>query len=727
MGTLTNIRKMSPYLLAIFAIVFIGFMVLSDADVTNLIKQDQTLQKAVIGEVNGEKILYKDYEEKVRTQMEQEKSQMQDPNAEVDETRIRQQVWSQMVDNIIINQEAEKLGIKITAEEVRDEMIDNPPDYLKRSFTDSSGNFMRDVYLELVTKPENYVKYLGDPSKISQEEKDAAVNRLRLDLRQVEEYVIKNKLFSRLQKTISNSSSFISPSFAVEKYRLDNMTADLKAIVFRAGTVKPASIKVSDAEIKNYYESHKQYYTQDAQVKLKYLNFKIQPSKEDSARSVRSINDISMSLASAQDEMSKDSIFDLKLSEYGGTTSEFTPVNQIDQNAFAFIKDFTNGQIAGPINAQEGVSFYRLDERRQSETPTVKASHILIKFNDNQDSAFAVAQSLLARAKSGSDFAELAREYSEDKGSGTQGGDVGYFGKGQMVQPFEEACFAAKIGDIVGPVESQFGYHIIKLTDKINDEIKYSSIVITPNISNVTKNTLYREAYSIQKQVEGGESFDKVAERLGQKVLESPFFTNERPIFNSWYLTNQAFEMEIGTMIEPIEIKFYGVMVVQIADKKSAGIASLEDKKEEIKEILLKKKQIDYLKKQAQEIYNKVKNIGDLEQAKSLLPNLEIISVPDFKGNGSLPGYPKDIVLNQQILSSKGKGLLTPIRGEQGYYIIQLNNIVVPQSKEIQEKLSEFATNLSMQTSQNAFNIWYTKVKKDAKIEDFRAKYFKEF
>jgi parvulin-like peptidyl-prolyl isomerase len=727
MGTLSNIRKVSPYLLGVFAVIFIGFMVLSDTDVSTLVKQGQTLQNAVVGKVNGEKILYKDYEDKVRAQIEQERAQMKEPDAEIDEVRIRQQVWNQMVDNLLITQEAQKLGVTVTQEEIRDEMIENPPDYLKRSFSDSTGKFMRDVYLELITKPESYVKYLGDPSKISEEDKNAAITRLRQDLIEIEDYIKRTKIFSSMQRTIGVSNSAVSLVYAENKYKTEFSTADVEVIALKASSVKPESVKVTDKEISDYYEAHKKYYKQQAQAKLKYLNFQIKPSLDDSLRGIRHILDIESALAPVIDPIAKDSIFDVKMSEYGGKTNDFTPINQIDQQVLPVLKDLANGAIIGPIKGMDGATFYRLDERRTGENPTVKASHILVKFNANKDSALARAKELLAQAKGGADFAELARTNSEDQGSGANGGDLGYFGKGQMVKPFEEAAFAASVGSIIGPVESDFGYHVIKVVDKVNDEIKYSTITITPTTSNTTKNQIYREAYSISKQIEEGTSFDALAKRLKMQVVETPFFTNERPIFNSWYLTNQAFDLETGTVIEPLELKFYGVIIAQVSGKKAAGVVSLADKKEEIKQILIRKKQLDVLKSKAQEVYSSVKSYPDFASAKLANPALEVFSAPGFKGNGAITGLAKDVLLNTNIFNTKNNGTFGPVRGEFGYYIVRVANRVIPQQAEIKAKLTDYSNGLTKTVSQNAFYGWYQKIKQDADIEDMRAKYFKEF
>ena len=96
----------------------------------------------------------------------------------------------------------------------------------------------------------------------------------------------------------------------------------------------------------------------------------------------------------------------------------------------------------------------------------------------------------MKKAQSGEDFASLAKEYSDDPGSASNGGDLGYFGKGQMVQPFEEAAFSLKPGEISGIVESDYGYHIIKVFDKIDEQQPLSEVKDT------IKTTLLNEKYT---------------------------------------------------------------------------------------------------------------------------------------------------------------------------------------------------------------------------------------
>ncbi len=118
---------------------------------------------------------------------------------------------------------------------------------------------------------------------------------------------------------------------------------------------------------------------------------------------------------------------------------------------------------------QEARDFYQKNPDKFQEPESVRASHILIP-TQNVDEATkkqirAQVESVLKMAKSGTDFAQLAREYSKD-GSAAQGGDLGFFARGRMVPQFEQAAFALKVGEISGIVESQFGYHIIKVTER---------------------------------------------------------------------------------------------------------------------------------------------------------------------------------------------------------------------------------------------------------------------
>lgn len=135
----------------------------------------------------------------------------------------------------------------------------------------------------------------------------------------------------------------------------------------------------------------------------------------------------------------------------------------------------------GKVSESEMKEYYdkHIDEYKKDE---VEASHILIKTTDDnnkplseaeQKKAKAKAEKVLKEVKAGGDFAELAKKYSDDPGSAAQGGALGAFGKGMMVQEFEDAAFGMEPGEISDLVKTDFGYHIIKVTDRIKETTSF--------------------------------------------------------------------------------------------------------------------------------------------------------------------------------------------------------------------------------------------------------------
>jgi len=138
-----------------------------------------------------------------------------------------------------------------------------------------------------------------------------------------------------------------------------------------------------------------------------------------------------------------------------------------------FINENFNQKIS--VSDTEAKAYYDTNPDTFKQPPQVKASHILIKFDSNANESQKKAsreeiRKIQDRVKKGEDFAALAREFSQCPSS-SEGGDLGYFSSGQMVKPFEEAAFALNPGDVSDIVETQYGYHLIKVTDKKDESI----------------------------------------------------------------------------------------------------------------------------------------------------------------------------------------------------------------------------------------------------------------
>ncbi len=160
--------------------------------------------------------------------------------------------------------------------------------------------------------------------------------------------------------------------------------------------------------------------------------------------------------------------FDKALKDAGITMDELRALTAKE----VIVSNLVDSELNGKANVSddEAKKFYDENKDKFVTPESIRASHILIGVDQkasaaDKKKAREKAESILKELKEGKDFATLAKKYSTCPSS-AQGGDLGYFGKGQMVKPFEDAAMALKPGEISDVVETQFGYHIIKLTDR---------------------------------------------------------------------------------------------------------------------------------------------------------------------------------------------------------------------------------------------------------------------
>ena len=198
----------------------------------------------------------------------------------------------------------------------------------------------------------------------------------------------------------------------------------------------------------------------------------------------------------------------------------------------------------------------------QYSTPEqVRASHILLEIGSEDPSAVrAEAQAILERARAGEDFAELAREYSDDSGSASQGGDLGTFGRGQMVPAFEDAAFSLPDGEISDLVETDFGLHIIKVVehqqgntrpfeevrDQIADELRWER----------AQEQVSELAEQLRPRIDSPAALDTVAAEQGVEVVEADYFERGDPIEGlgpAPSVADEAFRLAEGQVSAPIQ------------------------------------------------------------------------------------------------------------------------------------------------------------------------------
>ncbi len=157
---------------------------------------------------------------------------------------------------------------------------------------------------------------------------------------------------------------------------------------------------------------------------------------------------------------------------------------------YQFARDLANDNLKNKFAkdaniTDEQMKKYYKENKQSFYIDTVTASHILIKTQDDKGNELSAekkkeakkkAEEILAKVKAGDDFSELAKKYSEDTASATNGGSLGTFGRNEMVAEFEDAAFDMTAGEVSELVESQFGYHIIKVSDRVNKQQTFDEV-----------------------------------------------------------------------------------------------------------------------------------------------------------------------------------------------------------------------------------------------------------
>jgi peptidyl-prolyl cis-trans isomerase D len=269
----------------------------------------------------------------------------------------------------------------------------------------------------------------------------------------------------------------------------------------------------------------------------------------------------------------------------------------------------------------------------------VRARHILFKVDANapqadKDTAKARAELARQRALKGADFAELAKELSEDTGSASQGGDLGYNTKGKMVTPFDDAQFALKPGEISSVVETRYGYHVIKVEGVREGDVPLEEAkaeIAEKLVSAERADKLAKaEAERTLAALKGGETIDALEERLkkakeagGDKpsapvVKEARFGRGASPIpgVDAGELVKQAFEMSTDKPLPEAPVKagesyiVYRLISRETADRKD--FAGAEEQR--LTDALLRRKQTELFENYVLDLRKKAEAAGAIQR-----------------------------------------------------------------------------------------------------------------
>jgi peptidyl-prolyl cis-trans isomerase D len=308
----------------------------------------------------------------------------------------------------------------------------------------------------------------------------------------------------------------------------------------------------------------------------------------------------------------------------------------------------------------------------------VGASHILFKTTEHdEEEVRQKAEEVLAQIKSGADFAEMAKKYSEDT-SAEQGGDLGLFGRGQMVPEFEEAAFSLNSGEVSDLVRTTYGYHIIKVTerqepitrplDTVSDEIR--NILLLEEARDLLEKAV-SDASEFLRNMENLEALTQRYERV--ELQETPFFGKQDPLpqlGNSTEAKRLAFELELGKVSPPVRVgDGYGFF--EVVEENPPRVPEFEEIKERIRTDLVHDKAMASARSQAEELLGRLRAGQDAERV-ARAAQLELKSSESFLRSAQLPEAGRAPAVRETAFSIEPDTFSDVLPTDNGYVLLRV-------------------------------------------------------
>ncbi|HPQ71960.1 MAG TPA: peptidylprolyl isomerase [bacterium] len=381
------------------------------------------------------------------------------------------------------------------------------------------------------------------------------------------------------------------------------------------------------------------------------------------------------------------------------------------------------------ISEAEIDEYYNKNIERFSHEEEVKASHILIKVEptaspEEKDAARAKTEDLLKQLQGGADFATLAKVNSDDPGSKNNGGDLGWFGRGKMVPAFDDTAFSLQPGELSGVVETNFGFHIIKVEDQ-----RPQGVQPLDEVSDGIKTTLEHEraqelamtkAKELRTLINKDENLMDFGKERDMKVATSSFFALDTPVpgmADGFAATRMAFSMAEGEISEPISGGGV-VYLMKLTHIVKEHEAALDEVKERVRADMRKTRMENLLKEKAAGMVTMLREGQSLE-AVAKAYGLEVENTGLFtRQNASIPR----IGMAPALLAASFE--LTPEQPLLPEPFISGNNAIVgvldkrekPDDANFSAEKEDLRDELKEQRAQITLQAWMEQARKSIKV-----------
>lgn len=685
MAVLSKIRQRSFFLIIIIALALFSFVL---ADVI----QSGTFSSSAnnVGTVNGTDIDAQEFMQNV--------AMIEKQGQGTTSTQALNSAWEQEVRRIILSEEFDKLGLKIGSEQLINIIKQNPNLAQNPQFLNAAGQFDENKFKESLKG----IKNAPDQTQWLQwKEFEKNIERFAVE---------------QMYNTMIKSGVYTTKAEGKFQYKLENDKADFEYVSVAFSTINDDQVKVTDAEIIDFMKKSPKKYKSDNTTSIDFVLVENKPSKEDEQAMLSTIGEVKVkfdSVANVGEFVNANS--DIKFD------STYVTKNQLPVEHQEALFNLPIGGVYGPYvyNGHQCIS--RMIAKKSNAS--AKASHILLAYKGapqssatrTKEEAQALANDLLAQAKANpGNFAMLAMANSDDPGSKNNGGEYDNITPGQMVPQFNDFVFNSAIGTI-GVVETDYGFHVIKVTDKYNS-VLMGTVAQKIEPSETTIDAIYTKASQLEADANENKDFAAVAKKAGFEVIPATnlkgFDEYVQGIGSQREIVRWSFnkDTEIGD-VKRFDVP-QGFVIAKLKDRNETGLLPIDVARQSVEPLIKNQKKAEMIKK-------KMSGSSLEAVAKASGASVQVATGVSLK----TPVLPN--IGNEPKVVGKAFGLAAGktseiIEGNSGMFMVRAK--AVTKAPEV----PSYATYITQDRTQNqsyAISKAYTALKDKAEIKDNRANF----
>ena len=702
MATLQKIRNRAGIAIAIFIGMALAAFILGD-----LFKSSSSIMRGKqmeLAEIDGKTVTYPEFQAKVDELSEIYKMNANKTSLDLKITeQIREQTWQSIVRNLTMKDIYENLGVAVTSTELFDLVQGkNPHQIIQSIFRDANtGAINRGALIQ-------FLKY-------QQTNSSGKEHNYWLF---IEGQIVEERSFSKYNNLLAKGI-YVTTEEAKSDLTGKNHKANIQFVTKSFSSINDSEVKVSDSELKAYYEKNKEKYKQENNRNIDYISFPVVASKADEDKLIKWINDIKSEFASVEDpaafvNINSDAPFDPTFFKKNDLSPEI--------GNFAFAGKV--GDIYGPYKDNKSWKLAKI--QRFEELPdSVEVRHILIKVNSQPE--LAKANATIDSLKNlivikGQKFEDIAKAKSQDNGSANNGGNLGWIRRGMIGKPLEDAAFFGKVNDLQ-VVKSQFGVHLVQVLNRgktvPNVQLAIIDRVIEP--STQTYQTIYTSASKFASQNQDVKKFNDAIVAQGLNKRTANIHENDKEIAgleNSRLLIRSAYKAKPGSIIlgtegTPIFELGNQFIIATLTGVQEKGLASFSAVKTRV-ELEVKKE------KKAEQLIQKMTNKSDLTQLASQL-GVSVGQAQDITFETySIQGAGFEPAVAGAATALEANQVSKPVEGNSGVFVIKATSITPGTDQDVAANKQKLAAANSYRANMYAFEA----LRENAKIVDKRAKFY---